>query len=393
MSLPRFLLHPASIKQIEAGHRWITQDKYSDKFKDAGPFIIGLDRDKLSVGIFLNDPYHKKIKARFWKKGSHYTPQEFFQDLSNRIKQSINKRIKLKLNRENFYIAFAEADDLPGLEILHLQNNLIIRYYTEFWKNHIPFIQKILKLTYPEHRIWVHSRSKKSDTWPELIGDPHHKANFVLKEFGFKYQVFLGDRYDYGIYTDASSIRNNLKNIMQQSKKFLNLFSYTGAFSIFAQSKNTECEVTSVDLSEPYLKVFQRNIELNEQENHIIIQGQALKALENLSKEKNFFDLVLIDPPPSFSDGDKVSKTINVYPEYIRKMYKLMELDAHMVLLLNHRQTTREKFKKMIEQTISESGLRLSIVSELKLGEDCNALINFPESDYLKGYILKNDRS
>lgn len=393
MSLPRFLLHPASIKQIKAGHKWITPDKYSDKFKEAGPFIIGLDKDKLAVGIFINDPYHKKIRARFWKTGSHYSPQEFFQDLGHRIKAAINKRKKLNLDRDNFYIAFAEVDELPGLEILHLKNDIVIRYYTEFWKNHLTFIEKILKLTYPNHKMWIHARSKKSDTWPEMIQDSNANTKFTLEEFGLKYKVFLGDRYDYGIYTDASAIREKLSPLFKQTQRFLNLFSYTGAFSIFANRQNPNCQVTSVDLSEPYLKVFAHNLELNEQENHTIIQGQALKALNEFSKEKKFFNTILIDPPPSFSDGDKISKTINVYPEYIKKMNQILELDGHMILLLNHRQTTREQFKKMIEQTISDNMLRLSFVDEIFLDQDCSYLPNFPESDYLKGYILKNDRS
>lgn len=393
MALPRFKLHPTSVREIKMGHFWVTEDSFTEQFKKSGPLFIGMDKGNKVVGIFLNDPSHKKVKARFWKKGENYTPKQFFEDIEQRLKDAFLKRKQLSKERDNYFLVFAEADLLPGLEVLKLGNNLVIRFYADFWVTHLKLITGILNKAYPNCTLWQHQRSKGSHTKPVLIDNSKKVDSFQISEFGIKYEVFLGRSYDYGIYTDASDIRKKLTHYFKSSKSFLNLFCYTGAFSLFANKMNTKNISTSVDLSEKYLGILKKNIALNDQkiDQHEIIQTPALKALETFKKNQRLFDLILIDPPPSSSDGKKITSAIKIYPTYLSKMCSVLEPGGHMIVLLNHRQTYRSKFKQMLEFTIKERQLKLKIVEEIKLDQDCKQPGHFPEGDYLKGYVLKHD--
>lgn len=393
MLLPRFKLHPASVREIKSGHFWVTKDKFSEQFKKAKHFFIGLDHGNKPVGVFLNDPSHKNIKARFWKEGSNYTPSEFFSDLEKRIATAISKRKATQFNRNNYFLVFAEADNLPGLEILKLDNNIIIKIYTEFWTLHIPTIVNILNKSYKNSCIWKHHRTKGSNTFPELISGKKEHHSKTVEEFSLKYYISLGESYDYGIYTDASSIRENLTDYFKKADRFLNLFSYTGAFSLYAKEQNPKAKVTSVDLSDKYLAVLKENIKLNQQnlEDHELQCMSAFDSIELFKNKAQSFDLILIDPPPSSSDKKKILSSIQSYPEYIKKLDQILTKDGKMILLLNHRSTNREKFKKVILKSIKDFNLKLNITHELGLSDDCSWIKNFPESDYLKGFILERD--
>ena len=67
----------------------------------------------------------------------------------------------------------------------------------------------------------------------------------------------------FGLYTDMSSIRRIIERNISESDSCLNLYSYTGAFSLMALKQGAK-EVHSVDLSESYLRILEKNIGLNE---------------------------------------------------------------------------------------------------------------------------------
>jgi 23S rRNA (cytosine1962-C5)-methyltransferase len=137
--ISRVNLHPASIKYLKLGHPWITEDSFTKHFPKDQFFLIGKeDKSPKEVALLINDPDHKNVKARLWSLNPNdwNGTIDFLSQLKNRIEIALSKREKMNLlsERENFYLINAESDQLPGLIVLLLKNQLFIQYYALFWK-------------------------------------------------------------------------------------------------------------------------------------------------------------------------------------------------------------------------------------------------------------------
>lgn len=401
----KYDIHPITIKQVNKGHPWILADRFTEKFNPRERFIVALN-NKRPFALFLHDPRHPHVKARLWSKQGNFDKQvrSFKTDLATRIHEAILHRRDLKVleQRQNIYLVFGEADKLPGINIQLLENQLLFQFYGNFWENYqahiiettIASVRKLLKKPVDKEGVWVQMREtgEKNQKYPKGLNPNVTQKEFIVEEFGVNYQLQLGNRYDIGIYTDMASIRNDLTKEFEQAKKVLNLYAYTGAFSLYAMKHNPE-KVVSVDLSKKYLDQLEYNIKLNSElkNNHESICKPSLKALESFDDEQ--FDLIICDPPSSSNDGKRRSNALKDYQQLIPQMMRTLKKNGKMVIFLNTHRTPRNKFEQKIKQILNTPNCKsLQIVKKLRLTSDCPTLKGFPEGDYLKGLVLqKND--
>jgi len=411
--------HPHTIKHVKKGHPWVTEDSFTKKFPQKAHFLKGTkEKSPTSFGVFLHDPNHSKVKARLW---SYASPESwgrsiFEEELLSRLMIAVEKRLpKIHSDsktsedekRENFYLVFGESDALPGLKIQVLApGKVLIQYYSNFWAN---FQKELLsKLSYVLKRffqewnetgvdVFIQTRSlnkniplqkKTLSTFPKGDG----KLSFSGQEFDIKYKIQLGQSYDFGLYTDMSSYRNSLKSFIKPESRVLNLFSYTGAFSLFALKCGSE-DVHSVDLSPRYMKWLNDNLKLNPTLNpshHNSVTSPATEALSNYKRNQKKFDLIICDPPSSSSDGNKRSKAINSYHQLLPSMLDLVEEKGQIVLFLNTHNITFKKFFTEIESLFKlHPRSKTHKLQKFKSDNwDCPSKKGFPEGDYLKALIV-----
>lgn len=396
---PRVAIHPDSIKHTQKGHPWIISDSFTKKFPKPNLFLIGVNpKTKDETLLFINDWRHPKIKGRVW---SHQAPfvekvKNFQQDFGKRLEEALEKRLNDKIHeeRENFYWVFGEGDLIPGLFIQFLGPLVLIQSYATFWFPMeflvVSHVERLLEKYFPERDFSIMIQER----FPGARSDFKHvtKSNkipseFVLNEFGINYEIHPYEHHDPGIYTDASSIRKKLLPYYEESKNILNLYSYTGAFSLYGLSKGKD--VVSVDLSQKYIDWLERNISLNEfSANHQSMAMNCEMALKKLAKEDKKFDFVICDPPSSSSDGKKTSQALKKYEELVPMILDLLESKGHAALFLNTHSVSKKKFQNKILELIKGKG---KITNEFKLGEDCPTLRGFQEGNYLKVLIVKKN--
>ncbi len=402
-NIPKVLLHPASCKYLKLGHPWITEDSYSNRFPKNDFFLIGVDeRSSKEIALLIHDPEHKNVKARLWSLNQEdwNKAPDFKHDLQIRIKNSIEKRIHADFSkqRENFYLINAESDFLPGLLVLKIQNQILIQYYALFWKKVESDLLEILKKEIKEllpnfdlEDIWIQERNfNQAKSIRSMNGKTN--ADFSLNEYGINYQIRLNEHYDFGIYTDMSAIRSQMKPYLEKSSSLLNLFSYTGAFSLFALKLGAK-QVVSVDLSSKYLNWLEENIALNPEINSTFHQSLCMsseKSLEKLISENVKFESIICDPPSASSDGTTTSSALKSYEKLLPLMLKLLAPNGSMFLFLNTHTISWNKFEEKLKQIISSSDYanKINIGKRFKLSDDCLPLKGFHEGDYLKGFLL-----
>jgi 23S rRNA (cytosine1962-C5)-methyltransferase len=398
--IPECLIHPVSIKLLRQGHPWITADNFSNRFPKQSEFVIATDDRKRPMALLMHDPNHKNVKARVWttKYPFDREAQHFTASIQARLDQALEKRAaqsELK-GRENFYLVFGEADHLPGLFVLKLKDRLLIQFYTSFWNRYKSIIQTTLQEVMPEikdENIWYQLRgeTKELQKLPQNSVDQTRRDEFHLSEFGIQYLIRLGSSYDHGLYTDMSSIRHALAKLIQPNSKFLNLYSYTGAFSLWAM-KLGATDVVSVDLSPKYIEWLQQNLALNPELNHTQHDAMVASvddALSDLKKKERTFDVIICDPPSSSSDGEKRTSAIKAYHSLLQKMDAVLNPKGKIVVFLNTHQVNQEKFERALKENLADLKLNYKFSTRLHLGQDCPTMKGFPEGNYLKGIVLE----
>ncbi|MBV8656203.1 MAG: class I SAM-dependent methyltransferase, partial [Burkholderiales bacterium] len=109
-------------------------------------------------------------------------------------------------------------------------------------------------------------------------------------------------------------------------KRFLNLFSYTGSFSVYAATGGATESVT-VDLSNTYLDWAARNFELNGMDpaRHTRVRADVFRYLDDAVSQRQQFDLIVMDPP-SFSNSAKMIDVLDVQRDHARLVTQCLSL-------------------------------------------------------------------
>lgn len=151
--------------------------------------------------------------------------------------------------------------------------------------------------------------------------------DFIISENGRRFWVNLDKYLDTGLFLDH---RNTRKTVGEeaQGKRFLNLFSYTGSFTVYAATGGAVASET-VDLSNTYLDWARRNFELNgiNTEAHQIVRADVFQYLENAAEAGKQFDLIVMDPP-SFSNSKKMLDILDIQRDHVKLIDGAMKLLA-----------------------------------------------------------------
>jgi 23S rRNA (guanine2445-N2)-methyltransferase / 23S rRNA (guanine2069-N7)-methyltransferase len=149
----------------------------------------------------------------------------------------------------------------------------------------------------------------------ERIGASRAERN--VREGGLSFIVNLSDYLDTGLFLDHRPTRAMVRS-ESKGKRMLNLFCYTGSFSVYAAAGGA-ASTTSVDLSNTYLAWASRNLELNgfSGSPHQLVRSDAMLFLEEAAREGRSWDLLVVDPP-TFSNSKGSPEDFDVNEDWQR---------------------------------------------------------------------------
>ena len=165
-------------------------------------------------------------------------------------------------------------------------------------------------LSIPADRVF--SKTREPKVWGREQYERMETAEpFEVEEQGLRFWVELSGHLDTGLFLDHRVTRARVRD-EAKGARVLNLFAYTGAFTVYAAAGGASSTV-SVDLSNTYLTWAQRNMALNglEKGDHRWIRSDARAWLQEAPRRPERFDLVVLDPP-SFSSSKGMKGTFDV---------------------------------------------------------------------------------
>ncbi|MES9816286.1 MAG: class I SAM-dependent methyltransferase [Candidatus Thiodiazotropha sp.] len=147
----------------------------------------------------------------------------------------------------------------------------------------------------------------------------------TVSEGGLKFEVDLHSYLDTGLFLDHRETRDLIRR-RAEGRRMLNLFAYTGSFSVFAAAGGA-LATTSVDLSNTYQAWTRRNLALNgfTGDDHRLERSDVFAYLERAVRERRLFGLIVLDPP-SFSNSRKMMEILDVQRDHRRLIDACLEL-------------------------------------------------------------------
>jgi len=321
------------------------------------------------------------------RKSVDPTDSSFKERLSNAAMQLCNRleknRSKLKkyLAKEGISCYRIYDADLPEYnaaidvygDLLHIQEYRAPKSIDEKLAiSRIKDLQRVAAGVFklPFSSVYVKQRRQQKGDWQyetkgrDEYGMEANKEFSVVEEAGRKFQVNLKDYLDTGLFLDHRITRALVADICK-GKHLLNLFCYTGSFSVYAATAGAT-KTTNVDLSNTYLTWAKENFELNQINinDHRFVREDGMHWLEEAQHKAEKYDVIILDPP-TFSNSKKMENHFEVQRDHEQLIHQCLQLlNNNGILLFSN------NFHQFKMQVISSDNCQVTEITRNTTSQD-----------------------
>lgn len=392
MSQKIIRLKPGKEESVIRRHPWIFSGAIASLPRDLkeGDTVTVED----SKGNLLGTGHYQigSIAVRMLEFGSESLPDDFFMQ---RLQSAYSLRESLGLIRPDnncFRLVHGEGDFLPGLVIDIYGDTAVMQAHSpgmHFARGEVADALTLL----PDARIRnVYYKSDstlpfKAGLEPEnqyLIGQ--YDGNIAI-ENGLQFNIDWLKGQKTGFFVDQRENRALLERFAK-GRKVLNMFCYTGGFSVYAM-RGGALSVESVDSSAKAVALTEANIELNfpGDKRHTSHTEDAFKFLADMEKDK--YDLIVLDPPAFAKHRGAIKNGLIGYRRLNTKAFEKIRPGGILFTFSCSQAITREMFRLAVFSASVKAGRRIRILHQLSQPADHPIDIAHPEGEYLKGLVLE----
>jgi 23S rRNA (cytosine1962-C5)-methyltransferase len=378
---------------LELGHPWVVADAYTRKWPAGSPgqSIELCDGQGRFLATALLDP-EDRIVARVLDRGRIQLDRTW---LTKRLRGAIElRRHHADLTDTTAYrLINSEGDGMSGLTVDRYADYLMLQLYCAAWRPHLKLVTQILQELLSPHGIYEKSRPQKtreleavsdSKNYGRILAGKTAPQRLEVRENGLTFLVSLEQGLNSGLFLDQ---RRNRRDLMSrvEGKRLLNLFSYTGAFSVAAAAAGA-AQVTSVDASAGYTDWARANFAANRLDSgrHEFIVGDCLAVLCRLAQSGKTFDIVLMDPPSFSTTAKSRFTTRGGTSDLVAASLPLLVEGGLLMASSNHQKVDTAEYLKELRRGALQAGSDLRVISLLGQPEDFPYPVTFPEGRYLK---------
>ena len=215
-----------------------------------------------------------------------------------------------------------------------------------------------------------------------LVGDD--KGN-IATENGLKFHIDWLRGQKTGFFVDQRENRSLLEHYAQ-GRNVLNMFCYTGGFSVYAMRGNANL-VHSVDSSAKAIELTRANAELNfpGDKRHEAFAEDAFKFLEQAGSN---YDLIVLDPPAFAKHKDALPRALKGYTRLNAIAFKKIKPGGIIFTFSCSQIVTKENFRNAVFTAAVQANRKVRILHQLHQPADHPVNIYHPEGEYLKGLVL-----
>ena len=385
-------------RAIRHGHPWVFDNSITDQSRNGQPgdLAVIFDSKRRFVAVGLYDPT-SPIRVRILEKGKPRPIDEnwFYTKLTAAAAvRSVLESLPMEKRTNGYRLVHGENDGLPGLIIDRYDTTMVVKLYSPAWVVHLrELCQALNQVSCPDRMVLRLNRSLKKQSeflyglYDGLILDGAELNNPLLfQENGLTFEAEPVTGHKTGFYLDQRDNRARVENL-SNGKSVLNVFAYNGGFSVYA-ARGGASEVVSVDLSAPALESAKRNFSHNlnfpgvAAANHKTLANDAFEVLETMAKEKQLFDIVILDPPMFAHNQNQIDTALTAYRKLTQIGLAVLRPGGTLVQASCSSRVGADQFFDTITQTAAAVGRPLAELE--RTGHALDHPIGFPEGAYLK---------
>ena len=320
--------------------------------------------------------------------------QSFFQQLFE-----ISREKRTSFEKDSLTTAYrlfnGEGDGIGGLIIDRYADYAVFSWYNETLYQKKAELLTAFRTVYPDI-IGAYEKirfSKKDLPESQFLYGEQAPEPLLVTENGVQFATYLNEGLMTGIFLDQKEVRGRLVDGFAVGKTVLNMFSYTGAFSV-AAAMGGAVATTSVDLAKRSLPKTTEQFEVN----HLNLAAQKIIVMDVFdyfkyaSRKGLSYDMIILDPPSFARNKKKVFSVAKNYGELVKDSIDILTDKGTLIASTNAANLSLAKYKKMVITALQEKNVRYKITDTYQLPADFQVNPNFPEGNYLKVLFIEIEK-
>ncbi len=284
-----------------------------------------------------------------------------------------------------------EGDGMPGLIMDYYNGVVVMQMHSIGMYRLRAQFAAILGELFPRTLVSVYDKSEGTLPFKANLGAKNEfltgntsLVEVIENKYRFNIEVTTGQKT--GFFIDQRDNRKLLSSYAP-GKNVLNMFCYTGGFSIYALGSGASL-VHSVDSSAQAIELTDRNVTLNfgECERH---QSIATDAFGFMNTIRDAYDVIVLDPPAFAKHMDALSNALQAYKRINAKAIEQIRAGGILFTFSCSQVVSRENFRKSVFAAAANTGRHVRILHQLTQPPDHPVSIYHPEGEYLKGLVLQ----
>lgn len=320
--------------------------------------------------------------------------QSFFQQLFE-----ISREKRTSFEKDSLTTAYrlfnGEGDGIGGLIIDRYADYAVFSWYNETLYQKKAELLTAFRTVYPDI-IGAYEKirfSTKNLPESQFLYGEQAPEPLLVTENGVQFATYLNEGLMTGIFLDQKEVRGRLVDGFAVGKTVLNMFSYTGAFSV-AAAMGGAVATTSVDLAKRSLPKTTEQFEVN----HLNLAAQKIIVMDVFdyfkyaSRKGLSYDMIILDPPSFARNKKKVFSVAKNYGELVKDSIDILTDKGTLIASTNAANLSLAKYQKMVITALQEKNVRYKITDTYQLPADFQVNPNFPEGNYLKVLFIEIEK-
>lgn len=380
--------------RIRAGHPWVYREALGPRplTPEPGTSIELVDDEGEFVGRALYDSDSAIALRVFTRSPDRMIDGALVRD---RVRQAIalRKRFVDTGRLGSLRLVNAESDGLPGIVVERYGEYLVVQLYTAAVANLREELYNALEAELSPIAIYEQRRYRSlggeapRQAGADLVRGTPAPVELEVAEDDLKFIVDVTAPLSTGLFADLREGRRAVRQ-WAHGRRVLNLFSYTGAISVYAQAGGA-AEVCAVDVAAKAHARARRNFAASgfdpEKPEHIV--GDVFKVLARFVERGRTFDMVVLDPPAFASAaarGGKPWSAVRDYSELVAASLDVLAPGGLLVAASSTHKMSLPEFELALAEGAQMANTQLQIIDRRPLPPDFPTLPGFPEASYLK---------
>lgn len=320
--------------------------------------------------------------------------QSFFQQLFE-----ISREKRTSFEKDSLTTAYrlfnGEGDGIGGVIIDRYADYAVFSWYNETLYQKKAELLTAFRTVYPDI-IGAYEKirfSTKDLPESQFLYGEQAPEPLLVTENGVQFATYLNEGLMTGIFLDQKEVRGRLVDGFAVGKTVLNMFSYTGAFSV-AAAMGGAVATTSVDLAKRSLPKTTEQFEVN----HLNLAAQKIIVMDVFdyfkyaSRKGLSYEMIILDPPSFARNKKKVFSVAKNYGELVKDSIDVLTDKGTLIASTNAANLSLAKYKKMVITALQEKNVRYKITDTYQLPADFQVNPNFPEGNYLKVLFIEIEK-